>query len=154
MSAPPRVRFTTACVRAHPSTYDSRPLVKLANDTLCVCLIYASYNVQSQQQAVVDLLDDSWEEVRGAALSLLKALLQPTAATGRCADLQSFVAFAEGYDKVCCCTKVTCTTQYNTCYTQCAAINNLLLCSVHSASLVRHTSSNVRCVRSYHWYCQ
>jgi hypothetical protein len=93
--------ITTACVHTHSFADASRTLVKLTNDTLCVCLLCAPHNVQSRQQAVVDLLDDSWEEVRSAALSLLKALLQPTAATGRCADLQSFVAFAEGYDKVC-----------------------------------------------------
>jgi predicted anti-sigma-YlaC factor YlaD len=68
--------------------------------TLVITAAILCVNVQSQQQAVVDLLDDGWEEVRSAALSLLKALLQPTAAAGRCADLQSFVAFAEGYDKV------------------------------------------------------
>jgi class 3 adenylate cyclase len=54
-------------------------------------------------QAIVDMLDDGWEEIRNACLSLLSSLLRMDEdRDDECpsSDLQSFIAFAEGYEKL------------------------------------------------------
>ncbi len=52
-------------------------------------------------QAIVDMLDESWEEILTATLALLTSLLRKQNHRGSpTSDLQSFVAFAEGYERL------------------------------------------------------
>ncbi len=52
-------------------------------------------------QAIVDMLDQNWEEIHSVTLALLKSLLRKqNRRDSPPSDLQSFVAFAEGYEKL------------------------------------------------------
>ncbi len=52
-------------------------------------------------QAIVDMLDQNWEEIYNATLALLTSILRKqNCRESPTSDLQSFVAFAEGYEKL------------------------------------------------------
>ncbi|CAM9627731.1 unnamed protein product [Pylaiella littoralis] len=56
--------------------------------------------VPTGMQALVDLLDDRWDEVRHQAVSLLAAFLTEDGGVPPPVDLQNFVAFQDGFDKL------------------------------------------------------
>ncbi|CAM9246457.1 unnamed protein product [Ectocarpus sp. 13 AM-2016] len=56
--------------------------------------------VPTGMQALVDLLDDRWDEVRNQTVSLLAAFLTEQGGVLPPVDLQNFVAFQDGFDKL------------------------------------------------------
>ncbi|CAN0451780.1 unnamed protein product, partial [Ectocarpus sp. 12 AP-2014] len=56
--------------------------------------------VPTGMQALVDLLDDRWDEVRHQTVSLLAAFLTEQRGVPPPVDLQNFVAFQDGFDKL------------------------------------------------------
>ncbi|CAN0117924.1 unnamed protein product [Ectocarpus sp. 8 AP-2014] len=56
--------------------------------------------VPTGMQTLVDLLDDRWDEVRHQTVSLLAAFLTEQGGVPPPVDLQNFVAFQDGFDKL------------------------------------------------------
>eukprot|EP00752_Nemacystus_decipiens_P003235 g2993.t1 len=56
--------------------------------------------VPTGMQALVDLLDDRWDEVRHQGVSLLATFLTEEGEMSPPVDLQNFVAFQDGFDKL------------------------------------------------------
>ncbi|CAM9118941.1 unnamed protein product [Scytosiphon promiscuus] len=71
-------------------------LLKAERGRVCAQLV----GVPAGMQALVDLLDDRWDEVRHQTVSLLAAFLTGEGGVSAPIDLQNFVAFQDGFDKL------------------------------------------------------